>query len=338
MSEVNGAAGPGDRSMLCVSHVADRQRRYPGEVVSFYSQVEVRQPLRRFELLVSVPPGLAVGGYRALNGSDEELPIVAVDGDTSYLVWSRESPEPFTGRFEYRVDATIAQIQEKRNLASQAVVTGEDGGGSVFRDVEQAIVVVEAKGHYLRYLPAIYQDDDLMGRLLMLFESFWAPIDGQIDNLSFYFDPRLTAPEFLPWLASWIDLVLDERWPEQKRRQLLSSAARLYRKRGTRQGLEEYVEIYTGERPQIVEHRAHNFRLGREARLGPSVALGTKNEPHTFTVTLRVPPESAASATEGGEAEGHRSQARQRWRRQIEAIIDSEKPAHTSYTLVIREV
>jgi phage tail-like protein len=324
----------GDRSALGVSHVADSQRRYPGDVVTFYTRVEVRQPLPGFELQVTVPPGLILGKYRALNGSEEELPLVAADAGTNYLIWGREREDAFTGQFEYQVEATVAAVQEDVVLQSRAVVTAEGNDEAAIQDAETATVAVAAKGRYLRYLPAIYQQDELMGRFLMLFESFWAPIEGQIDDLSFYFDPRMAPPEFLPWLASWIHLVLDERWPDQKRRQLLCSAARLYRKRGTRQGLEEYLEIYTGEKPQIVEHRAHNFCLGRDARLGPSVALGTHNEPHTFTVVLRLPP---ATAGTGGEDDGQGPERRRRVQRQIEAIIDAEKPAHTGYTLVIRE-
>jgi phage tail-like protein len=338
MTEDRSGRGQGNPVPLAVSHVAEPQRRYPGEDVSFYTRVEVLEPLRGFKLQVSVPPGMVLGTYRALNGTGDELPVVAVDEGTSYVIWSRKGEEAFTGRFEYEAKATIAPARQGCTLESRAVVTATDGHGEA-REAERAAVAVAAKGRYLRYLPSIYQDDELMGRLLMLFESFLAPVDSQVDNLSFYFDPQMAPPEFLPWLASWINLVLDDRWPERKRRQLLSSAARLYRMRGTRQGLEEYLKIYSGEKPEIVEHRAHNFRLGREARLGPSVALGIHNEPHTFTVTLPPPLEPAARDGEDREISDGRWQSarRRRWQSQIEAIIDAEKPAHTGYRIVIRD-
>jgi phage tail-like protein len=183
---------------------------------------------------------------------------------------------------------------------------------------ESVVVAVFAQGGYLEYLPALYHRDELMGRFLMLFESFWSPIAGQIDQLPLYFDPRMTPPDFLPWLASWLDLALDERWPEERRRLLLRSAAALYRKRGTRQGLQRYLEIYTGEKAEIVEHRANNLRLGEQARLGPGVALGVANVPHTFTVVLSLPDDGAEKAE---------------CLHMIEAIIEAEKPAHTSYTV-----
>jgi phage tail-like protein len=187
---------------------------------------------------------------------------------------------------------------------------------------------VRTKAQYLEYLPALYEEDELMGQLLVLFESFWAPVERTIDQLPFYFDPRTTPPDLLPWLASWFNLVLDERWPEAKRRQLLGSAVSLYRRRGTCRGLRQYLEIYTGEVPQIIEHRARNLVLGLEARLGPGIALGTQNVPHTFTVTLQLP------SIEGDDDEEVALQEDER-RRVIERIIEAEKPSHTAYNLQI---
>jgi phage tail-like protein len=193
---------------------------------------------------------------------------------------------------------------------------------------ETVSIAILAKAQYLKHLPALYQTDPLMSRFLMLFESFWGPIHGQIDHLPFYFDPKMTPPDFLPWLASWFNVVLDERLSEQQQRRLIGSLGSLYRKRGTKHGLEEYLEIYTGRSPQIIEHRARDFRLGQEARLGPGVALGTGNRPHSFTVVLCLPP---LSDPDGDEKACTRRESERR--RAIEAIIEAEKPAHTAYTL-----
>jgi Phage tail protein (Tail_P2_I) len=132
-------------------------------------------------------------------------------------------------------------------------------------------------------------------------------------------------------LASWSDLSLDERWTEMQQRKLLASAARLYRMRGTKRGLADYLEIYTGRRAVITEHRANNLKLGKEAKFGASVALGQGNRPHSFTVYLRLPPidfNEDDDATIRARKENDR-------RRTIQSIIESEKPAHTTYTLVL---
>jgi phage tail-like protein len=158
---------------------------------------------------------------------------------------------------------------------------------------------------------------------LMMAESLWGPIERQITDIHHYFDPMVMPIGLLRWYAHWVDLALDPRWPEEKQRRLLSSIVSLYRRRGTPGGLSEFLELYTGVKPKIDEKRARNFSLGKNALLGPSIAVGRDNVPHSFAVTLRLPrvPDS--------EAELRRSV--------IESIIDAEKPAHTSYTLEIFE-
>ncbi|RPI58995.1 MAG: hypothetical protein EHM56_00215 [Chloroflexi bacterium] len=335
---------------LRVSHVAGACRCFPGDPVTFYTRVEVGSQVARFTLRIVLPPGLNLVDYHALPSGSEGgeatqhlLPLVTWDGDENHVAWRVQREPGLPGRYHYEVQATVTppdplrprQALDVELLASRAaLLAGADGQED--RDEETATIAVEPRARALKYLPALYQEDDLMGRFLMLFDSFWLPIEGQIDALPFYFDPRLAPAGLLPWLASWIDLVLDERWPEDRRRRLLLSAVSLYRKRGTRQGLEEMLEIYAGCRPEIVEHRAHNFRLGPEARLGPGIALGTANRPHSFTVTLPLPP--AAGGEEGrvpGDGDGrHGDQER---RRRIEAIVEAEKPAHTTYLLHIGE-
>jgi hypothetical protein len=124
-------------------------------------------------------------------------------------------------------------------------------------------------------------------------------------------------------------LELDHRWPEDRQRQLVRSAIWLLRQRGTKQALQQYLEIYTGGQVRITEHRAADFRLGSSGKLGLGVALGTGNHPHTFTVQIRLPEEQSVGLAEEGSAPGHVR------RSMIESIIDAEKPAHTSYTLKI---
>jgi phage tail-like protein len=316
---------------LAVSHVADTYRRYPGETVTFFTRVDVEPGVPGFTLLVALPAGVTLQDYQ---GPDARaLPRITLHEGANNLIWRVDRGRPRRSReeeptsYEYRVVVTVAPVTEETVLESRAVVTAE--GEGALRATETVAVVVSPQGRYLDYLPAIYRDDDLMARFLMLFESFWAPVSRQIDTVPYYFDPLMTPAEFLPWLASWIDLVLDERWPVEKRRRLLAAAVALYRKRGTRQGLEEYLEIYTGYRPRIIEHRAHNFRLGQGARLGPGIALGRGNEPHTFTVVICLP---AVSTVEGADGSPCEDQVR---RRRIEAIIEAEKPAHAGYQLRI---
>ena len=152
----------------------------------------------------------------------------------------------------------------------------------------------------MTYLPGIYHDDPFLGGFLRIFESIWEPLLRQMDQFHAYFDPSLTPSDFLPWLGVWFALVLDENWPEDRRRILIRRAADLYERRGTLRGLQDYLEIYMSVAPEITESQD-------DAR------------PFHFTVRFRL--EQPARANQD----------------RIRRIIEEEKPAHTTYTLVVEQ-
>lgn len=169
------------------------------------------------------------------------------------------------------------------------------------------------RSSYLKYLPALYADSDFMGRFLMIFESILDPIEDVINNIAYYFDPDTTPDELLPWLASWVNIMLDDTWPVERRRTLVKSAVQLYQWRGTRRGMSEYLRVYAGVEPQITEEFG-GFPLGSNAMLGFNTAIGTGTH-NVFTVTLEVDDPDAINV------------------HHLKAIIESEKPAHTAYRL-----
>jgi phage tail-like protein len=160
---------------------------------------------------------------------------------------------------------------------------------------------VKQTSRYLQFLPAIYEENEFLDRFLRVFEDPVIPVEDVLDHIALYFDPRLAPSSFLSWLASWIDLALDENWPEERRRELIHRGTDLYRWRGTRRGLLAYLRIYAGVEPKIVEH------LKKKG-----------GGPFRFTVELQV--EDASAVDEA----------------RIRAIIDAEKPAHTDYELSIK--
>jgi phage tail-like protein len=164
--------------------------------------------------------------------------------------------------------------------------------GEGLADTEKSIL--------LKYLPGLYADDPFLGGLLKIFESIWSPLDRQIDQMYAYFDPQLTPAECLPWLGTWVDLVLDENWSEDRRRDLIQNAADLYRRRGTAGALRDYLAIYLGTPPTIVED-------------------GPDGNPYHFSVILKVENPDAVDQD------------------RIRRIIEEEKPAHTIYTLTLEK-
>ncbi len=285
-----------------VSHVADWNRHHPGEMVIFYTRVEIEgsgvtKPVPGLTLEISLPKELILDSYRAI-GSAQAMPLITTVDGAHHLIW-QTLPASVSTCYEYQVEARVAPTQHDLILESHAVLgSGTSNEWSVL-DQETATVAVSTTSEYLRYLPAIYQEDDLMGRFLMLFGSFWKPLERQIDDLWLYFDPQLTPSDFLPWLASWLSLALDESWPEEKQRQLIRSAIFLYRKRGTKQGLEEYLTIYTGVKPHIVERRAYDFRLGPESRFG---ARHRPGQGQRAAHLCRHPPSAASRVRREGKS------------------------------------
>lgn len=190
----------------------------------------------------------------------------------------------------------------------------------------------DKESKYVAYLPSIYQmgKDDissvLTGQFLKAFEKILSGIDdGEgikgiekiLDNIHDYFDPAKTPPEFLEWLSSWVALTLKEGegWSEDKKRELISKIIPLYLKRGTKEGLEEYLKIYVGGSITITEEMAP-FRVG--SRIGIDTVLGGL-PPYLFIVDIM----SSASDPK----------ARSDTEKAIREIIDQEKPAHTHYVI-----
>ncbi len=114
---------------------------------------------------------------------------------------------------------------------------------------------------YMQYLPALYREDkagsEFLERYLSLFQTVLDGIEEQIDEVPVFFDPAASPSEFLPWLSTWLGTLYDETWEEESWRIFLSRAYELYKKKGTRIGLLEVLEIYTGHKPYIIE----NFQL-----------------------------------------------------------------------------
>jgi phage tail-like protein len=167
----------------------------------------------------------------------------------------------------------------------------------------QDFVEYAAPNRLLNYLPDMYSESDDSGALfidgfLHVLDSIWAPLERQINVLYAYCDPALTPGEFLPWLGTWVDLVLDENWPESRRRILIQRAAELYRRRGTANALRDYLEIYTGARPDIFDNQ---------------------NKPFYFTVRFNAPLDASVTVE------------------RIHRIIEQEKPAHTNYSLIVEQ-
>jgi phage tail-like protein len=310
-----------------IAFAADALRRFPGERLVLFLQVRVRPPYSVFQVLIFLTKGL-----RFLSCEKQGLPGLVdarfrMEDGAVELVWDIQKEPTADVCCKFQVAALVEPTFIDHALdCSAALIIQEEG--QQLRWQQDITISVKAKSAYLKYLPSIYQaEDELMGRFLMLFESFLAPIDQQITHLSEYFDARLTPVEFLPWLASWVGMGLGSELSEKQSRDLLANAVSLYQRRGTRWQMRKYLEMITGGAVSIVD--VPGVILNSEALLGLDPSLGKSILPNHFLVTVRMPPFPKSLGKE------ERAQQKEILERRVRAVIETEKPAHTRLDEVI---
>jgi phage tail-like protein len=156
---------------------------------------------------------------------------------------------------------------------------------------------------YLRYLPAIYSEEEqsrrLLEQMLALFESVLDGVEGEIDGLPALFDPWAaptgwapwlagwgdrdragSPPDWLPWLARWLALDIDQSWREEQTRRALAQAFELYGMRGTIEGLRRMIKAFTGVEAVIEDagRFASLWLLDEASTLGFDTVLGRARE------------------------------------------------------------
>lgn len=121
---------------------------------------------------------------------------------------------------------------------------------------------------YLRRLPRTFSRDlpaaSFLLRYLAMLEGFLGETEARGVDRHLLLEPRSAPDECIPWLASFVGLVLDERWarapaagrrpPRDARREILGEAVWLFRYRGTVPGLKRFIELYTGVPVVLIEH------------------------------------------------------------------------------------
>lgn len=204
---------------------------------------------------------------------------------------------------------------------------------------------------YLRHLPQIFRTEThgsgaFLGEFLKIFEAL---LSGRPDALvggervvgleeaiaAFveHLDPARTpvddaaagAPldsEFLDYLASWVALTLDQNWPLAKKREWLRRIVPLYKRRGTRAGLLEYLRMFVGADVGLDETAEFIVAVNSTVALDTFVGGAA---PYFFRVRIRY---GVAEPLDIGTWENIISGTR--------AIVDLEKPAHTYYELDLR--
>lgn len=260
----------------------------------------------------------------------------------------------------------------------KTIVEASDGQGvPPLRTGDRVVLLVPVRS-YLRFLPGIYrgavptqrrdvtavaersarqwgerssarttavstQNTDQFRRFMFIFQHLMTTVTDQIDQIPALTDPLTADPKFLPWIASWVSFELDGSLPLHQQRELVRRSIRLYRSRGTRDGLREMIRVLTAAEVDIVERKRPKpaamgmltLAGGRNAeeryRNGeppPCYIVRTDRAPTTFfSVTLED--HDRFKARFGERAEGVL--------RRISQVVSNEKPAHVTFTIEFEE-
>ena len=190
----------------------------------------------------SIPPETSVEIWsRAANSCDElasanwqREPAPYRRGRGSELPWAPSASGDGVGTWEL-----LFQRASGRYLDLRLVLRGNRRATPRLR----AMRVYYPRFSYLtRYLPGVYREEpssaSFLDRFLANLEGLVTPIEDRIAAAQVLFDVRSAPADALEWLASWLGLVLDPLWSDEKRRALIANAMVFYQYRGTMRGLQ----------------------------------------------------------------------------------------------------
>ncbi len=173
---------------------------------------------------------------------------------------------------------------------------------------------------YMEYLPAVYSENqkskEFLERFLALFQTFFLSTEKKIDNISRYFDVDAVSGEYLLWIAEWLSISYDTNWSEDKLKKLIKKAPQLYKKRGTRLGISELVELFSGEKPVIVEQ--FQFKYIKDKNLVNDLGMLYGEDSFTFHIILR--PDQIKDKSQLSV---------------LKRLVEANTPAHTKVNIVL---
>jgi phage tail-like protein len=196
------------------------------------------------------------------------------------------------GAYEFRVTAGDVSIPMRLRIQAP----GMDGGRP-------------SRSRLIDFLPRHYHTDEFLGRFLLIFQAALDRIERSIDNTHFLLDPGLAPPEFLNWLANWLDLDLTGVHDTATQRALIERAVELYRWKGTRRGLRAELALRLNARALIVEN-FDGLRLGHDAAMGINTHIGRRRD-------------GCMSVTVAGDAEDLQTR--------VEDLLENVKPAGSGF-------
>ncbi len=198
---------------------------------------------------------------------------------------------PYIMRLESWIESELEPVRMQYPEASDVALEARQNG----HRIDHLEGIPHDRSNWLQYLPAIYANDDFLGRYLLIFESLLSPIVWTVDSFDLFLSPETAPRNWMQWMASWFDMLLLPELPIDRQREIMRQMGWLFMRRGTPSGLQRLLELYFGVIPEIIE-----------------------DEPCHFVVKL---PLSESDVELGADV--------------AERLIESQKPAFASYKLEV---
>jgi phage tail-like protein len=248
----------------------------------------------------------------------------------------------------------------------------ELSGDGMRTPVVQSLRVRFPRESLLQYLPAIYSRPDdqreFLDRFLSIAQATWSSIEREVETFERFLDPDSVPPDAMAYLAGWLDVRLEGTWDAEQNRKLLQAMPALRDKWGTTEGVVAWLRVYLAnlghvtvedlERagiPGIVESFVERRRLmlsrADTARLGAAEGLWSASVERRFQLgVFEREGEVELVSDRHPETDLFRHYAHSfrvfvpaTWIRTaadealIRRALELQKPAHTTYELVLVE-
>jgi len=323
--------------------------------------------------IAQLPPGTSIALRARTCNSDPDDPVaMLLAGSGAPSVWQawptlNAAPQPDPSAPAGMQPDYLVQSPPGRFLQLEVTLGGDGAGTPLLMSARLDF----PRDSLLDNLPAIYsappEQRTFLDRFLALVQTTWSAGERQLTEFRRYLDPRSVPPEAMDYLASWLGIALEQSWTADQKRILLRALPDLRRTWGTIAGLRAWVRVYLAALadrpvadleasgvPGIVESfvdRRHvllapeagpvqaagtlwsssverRFQIGVYDQLG-SAAIVSPGDPtvdvfrhYAFAFRVYVP----AAFVQTAEAEA-----------QLRRAIELQKPAHTTYELVLVE-
>lgn len=194
-----------------------------------------------------------------LNEGDPPRALIA--GDTVSIGASEPITEfVLVDHLSHTIRAKLANLRFDSSLVDDAHPSRASGNDHVPGLDDRSVYLIQ-------FLPEIYHSpsQDLLHRLLALFEHTLLPVRWNITDFDLYLDPCTAPPIFYPWLLQWYGIALDDSWDGPRIRTLISEAHQIYARLGTAWALKRVLEIYLDKQDGEVQIRDQGNDLHRGA-------------------------------------------------------------------------